>query len=335
MKEIYSTNYKQATTKKSMIKKMVFFFISLLFALSSYYDVRGQEVHKKTIKTIIIDPGHGGNYPGAKGTFSYEKNVSLEVSLKFGKAIEKEFPEIKTIYTRTTDANAGNKGSLLEDLRYRADLANSSGGDFFISIHCNSTGRGAGGWYEKRVVGKIPKYRNVKQGKKTIKKKYYQYVYETNWVENKVRGTETYIWASSKTDDKVNSMAKNNDYYGEIDTISSLTVPDPTDPVEKARMLIYAQNYFKKSLTLADLVEKEFAASGRNSRGVKQRNDKGIWVLQATGMPSVLIEIGFISNKEEEEYMNSEKGQDEIVSNIMNALRAYKNKLEAKIINAE
>ena len=318
-----------------MVKKIVYFLISLQFILFFNDDAQCQETHKKVIKTIIIDPGHGGSYPGAKGSFSYEKNVSLDVSLKFGKAIEKEFPDIKTIYTRATDANAGNKESLNEDLRYRADLANSSGGDLFISIHCNSTGRGAGGWYEKRVISKILKYRNVKQGKKTVKKKYYQYVYETNWVENKVNGTETYIWASSKTDDKVNSMAKNNDYYGEIDTSSNLSIPDPKDPVEKARMLIYAQNYFKKSLTLADLVEREFAATGRNSRGVKQRNDKGIWVLQATGMPSVLIEIGFISNKEEEEYLNSEKGQDEIVSNIMNALRAYKNRLEAKTINAE
>jgi len=77
-------------------------------------------------------------------------------------------------------------------------------------------------------------------------------------------------------------------------------------------------------------VEKQFVDSGRVSRGVKQRNDKGIWVLQATGMPSILIELGFITNKEEEEYLNSEKGQATIVENIMNALRAYINGTEAK-----
>ena len=96
-------------------------------------------------------------------------------------------------------------------------------------------------------------------------------------------------------------------------------------------MLIYAQQYFRKSLNLADLVERGFQAQGRTYRGgVKQRNDKGIWVLQATGMPSVLVEIGFISNKDEEQYINSEKGQDEIVANIFNAIKAYKEKLEAK-----
>ena len=318
-----------------MIKKIFFFLLIIQLSFPFISTVCCQAVQKKTSRTIIIDPGHGGNFPGAKGTFSYEKNISLEVSLKLGKALEKEFPDFNLVFTRTTDANSGNKESLLEDLRYRADLANSSGGDLFISIHCNSAGRGAGGWYEKRMVGKTLKYRNVKQGKKTVRKKYYEYHYETNWVENKVNGTETYIWASSKTDDKVSSMAKNNEYYGEIDSLSALSVPDPKDPVEKARMLIYAQHYFKKSLVLADLVEKEFAAIGRNSRGVKQRNDKGIWVLQATGMPSILIEIGFISNKNEEEYMNSEKGQDEIVFNIMTALKTYFQKLDAKTLHTE
>ena len=313
-----------------MEKKTSLVTILFLFTATFAINVSSQETSKKVLKTIVIDPGHGGNFPGAKGTFSYEKNVSLAVSLKLGKAIEKELPDIKLVYTRTTDENAGNKESLAEDLRYRADLANSSGGDLFISIHCNSAGKNPSGWYERRVVSKIPKYRNVKNGKKTIKKKYYEYVYETNWVENKVKGTETYIWASSKTDAKVNSMAKNNDYYGEIDTISNITIPDPSDPVEMARMLIYAQNYFRKSLSLADFVEKEFVAAGRNSRGVKQRNDKGIWVLQATGMPSILIEIGFISNKEEEIYLNSENGQNEIVANIMTALKNYKLSLEAK-----
>jgi N-acetylmuramoyl-L-alanine amidase len=111
-----------------------------------------------------------------------------------------------------------------------------------------------------------------------------------------------------------------------------LTLPDPSDPAEKARMLIYAQHYFRKSYDLADLVEKEFISTGRVSRGVKQRNDTGIWVLQATGMPSILVEIGFISNKEEEEYINSEKGQEEIVEDLVSAFRSYKEKLEAKSI---
>ena len=134
----------------------------------------------------------------------------------------------------------------------------------------------------------------------------------------------------NKNDDKVRSVNKATDYTGEIDSTTTLSLPDPSDPSEKARMLIYAQNYFRKSLNLADLVQQQFTAAGRVDRGVKQRNDKGIWVLQATGMPSILIEIGFISNQEEEEYMNSENGQAEIVANIFTAIKNYKEKLELR-----
>ena len=101
-------------------------------------------------------------------------------------------------------------------------------------------------------------------------------------------------------------------------------------------MLIYAQNYFRKSLTFADLIEKGFQIQGRTYRGgVKQRNDKGIWVLQATGMPSVLVEIGFITSKEEETYINSDKGQDEIVSNIVSAVKDYKQRLESRQLTTD
>jgi len=91
----------------------------------------------------------------------------------------------------------------------------------------------------------------------------------------------------------------------------------------KAFQLLYAKKYFESSLHFANLIEAEFVKEGRFSRGVKQRNDKGIWVLQATGMPSVLVETGFISDKDEEVYLDSERGQDEIVQNITAALANY------------
>jgi N-acetylmuramoyl-L-alanine amidase len=97
-------------------------------------------------------------------------------------------------------------------------------------------------------------------------------------------------------------------------------------------MLIYAQNFFKTSLHLADLVENEFVARGRYSRGVKQRNHTGIWVLQATGMPSILVELGFLSDTEEEKYLNSEKGQEETVDALVKAFRAYKQRIESRAI---
>jgi N-acetylmuramoyl-L-alanine amidase len=314
-----------------MIRKILPVLFIVFFAFSQ----QAFSQTKKLLSTIIIDPGHGGLDPGAKGTHSTEADVSLAVSLKLGDAIKENFPDTKIIFTRTTDVLPGNKPNKNEALRYRANLANSSGGDLFIAIHCNSAGRHAGGWYEKRVVGHETKYRMVKKGRKMVKKKYSEPIYETYWVENLVKGTETYIWALSKNDEKISSMTQNTNFYGEIDSTITMKLPDPKDPEDAARMLIYTQNFFRKSLSMADLVEKQFIEQGRTSRGVKQRNDKGIWVLQATGMPSILIEIGFISNKEEEDYLNSEEGQDEIVANIVTALKAYKQKLETKQQNGQ
>ena len=279
------------------------------------------------MRTIIIDPGHGGIDGGAKGAFSTEAEVSLAVSLKLGKAIEEEFPDTKIIYTRTTDILPGNKSNKTDALRYRADLANSSGGDLFIAIHCNA----APPIRHSQVIGY--KTVTIKRKKKKIRKKVPQYRYWTT--PNPASGTETYIWALNKSDAKVNSVSK-NDEYGEVDSTSNITLPDPSDPVERSRMLVYAQNYFRKSMTFADLVEKGFQSQGRVYRGgVKQRNDKGIWVLQATGMPSVLVEIGFITSKDEENYINSDKGQDEIVANIVNALKDYKQKLQSRQITTD
>lgn len=310
---------------------VLFTIISFAVVLFSFTDKNNDAPPKATIKTLIIDPGHGGFDGGAKGAFSTEADVSLAVSLKFGKAIEKEFPDIKIIYTRTTDIMPGNKRTKEEGLRYRADLANSSGGDLFIAIHCNS----APGIRHRTLTGYKMGTVYVKKGKKKVpvKKKIAQYRYWTT--PNPANGTETYIWAVSKNDAKVNSVNK-TEFYGEIDSTGDdgsamLELPDPSDPVEKARMLIYAQQYFRKSKNLADLVESEFIGTGRVSRGVKQRNDKGIWVLQATGMPSILVEIGFISDKNEEEYINSDKGQDEIVEDLVSAFRAYKQKTESKV----
>ena len=307
-------------------------FATALWCASSYF-INGfaQATRKKPIQTLVIDPGHGGIDPGARGMITSEANISLQVSLKLGDTIAKAFPDIKIIYTRTTDVLPGNTSNVNSALKYRADLANQSGGDLFIAVHCNSAGKRPGGWYEKKVVSKTPYTTTYKKGKKTYKKTSYKYEYENVWVANKPKGTETYLWAVSKNDSKVNSVVKNkDDYYGEIDSTTTLALPDPTDPNEKIRMLIYAQNYFRKSLTLADYIQEEFKDAGRVDRGVKQRNDKGIWVLQATAMPSLLVEIGFISNKEEEEYLISEEGQREVVNNIFTAFKKYKEKQESK-----
>jgi len=85
------------------------------------------------LKTIVIDPGHGGLEPGASGRFgTLEKNVALEIGLKLRAVIERNFPS-RVVLTRDKDLNVS--------LENRAALANNNKADFFISIHANSSFR--------------------------------------------------------------------------------------------------------------------------------------------------------------------------------------------------
>jgi len=306
-----------------MLKKTLFalpiFFLALIACPSSLSA-------QKAVRTIIIDPGHGGADPGAAGLISTEAQLSLAMGLKLGKIIEKELPNVKVLFTRTTDIIPGNSRNKNEGLRWRANFANQSKADLFISIHCNSAGRSPGGWYEKRVVGYDEKETWVGKGKKKKKKIVQVPIYESFYVENPAKGTETFIWTAKENSHKeqlVGDHVEHEGYEGDS-TISDVQ----NDPVINALKLVYTKKYFLNSLRLAEMVQEEFAKAGRVNRGVKQRNDVGIWVLHATGMPSVLVEAGFISNKTEEEYMNSEEGQNEIVQNILQAVKRYKQAIE-------
>jgi N-acetylmuramoyl-L-alanine amidase len=313
-----------------MTKRVILLLFPICISIFLFSFIgKNEKTPKVQIKTLIIDPGHGGIDPGARGNFSNEADVSLAVSLKFGKALQEQFPDLKIIYTRTTDVMAGNKRTKDEGLKYRANLANESAGDLFIAIHCNA----APDIRHREYIGSrsVTSYTGKGKKRRKVTRKVPQYRYWTS--PNPAHGTETYIWAVGKNDAKVSAVNKTTEEYGEIDSTLTIELPDPSDPAEKARMLIYAQNFFKKSLNLADLVEKEFTASGRFSRGVKQRNHAGIWVLQATGMPSILVELGFITDEEEEKYINSDQGQDEIVGDLVNAFNVYKQRVESRSIN--
>ena len=82
------------------------------------------------IRTVVIDPGHGGYDSGCSGEHSKEKEIALELSLAFGKLIELRHPDIEVIFTRETDKFVA--------LHERARIANKAQADLFISIHCNA-----------------------------------------------------------------------------------------------------------------------------------------------------------------------------------------------------
>jgi N-acetylmuramoyl-L-alanine amidase len=270
---------------------------------------------KPVLSTIIVDAGHGGVDPGALGQVNTEANVSLSIALKLGKALEAEFPNTKIIYTRTTDELPGGLKDKNEANRYRAQMANDARGDLFISIHANAAGKKAGGWYARRKVG-TKKVKNRKGKLVSVP------VYENYWVKNWQHGTETFIWAADRNVFKTEAINQTEEEGGETSD-DSTDILDLNSPEAMVRAQLYEKRFFAKSLQLATLVEEEFVKSGRESRGVKQRNEKGIWVLQATGMPSILVETGFVTHTEEEQYINSEKGQDEIVAAILTAVKRY------------
>jgi N-acetylmuramoyl-L-alanine amidase len=315
-----------AKIKDSMMKKMAaLLLVSGIIILTTSFK-KHAPVAKPVLRTIVIDPGHGGDFHGTRGLISKEEDVTLDIAVKLGEAIKAEFPDIKIVYTRTTASNVGGANTLKEDLHNRAQIANNARGDLFISIHCDATAKPAGGYYEKRVIGHKKKLEYVGRGKSKKKKMVTVPIYESYWVKNMVIGATTYIWKAEKTNDKTSAINQKDSNGGEDFTDSTVDW-DTESPEARIRAELYEQRYFKKSALLASYIEDEFEQAGRKTWGVKQR-DKGIQVLQATGMPSVLVETGYLSNKEEEEYLNSDNGQNEVVKNIIDALKKYKQQLE-------
>jgi N-acetylmuramoyl-L-alanine amidase len=277
------------------------------------------ELKPPPFHTIILDPGHGGIDPGTiNGLFSREKDVTLKIALKLGKSIQKEFPGVKVVYTRTTDVLPGNAATRNEGLYNRAKIANEARGDLFISIHCDATVKPAGGYYEKEIIG----YKRKKKAGKWVTSP----VYKSYWIENTTTGATTYIWRADKSGEKVNAIDQRGGDTEDIDDSAGIWDTRSAEAIIKAEL--YEKKYFFKSDLFASFVEEEFQKAGRKTWGVRQRGE-GIHVLEATGMPSVLIETGYLSNREEEKYLNSNKGQNQVVQNIINALRRYKKQLEA------
>ncbi len=300
--------------KKSIL---VAFFVALTPALFSF--IPKKENRQKVLKTIIVDAGHGimpnGGYNGAKGSYSYEDVIALAIAKELIRQLNEALPEVKIVETRPTE--------YITALHRRAEIANENHGDLFISIHCNAMPP----IKHSEFIG----YKNVtsyvKKGKKKRKvtRKVPQYRYWTT--PNLRKGTETYIWGAHKNEDKEVAVRENAPMLQEEDYKENYGDIDPNSPEFIALALLKTKQFFKRSATLAGFVEDEFAKAGRTSIGQQQRQI-GIWVLQATAMPSVLVETGFITNHEEEDYLNSTSGQEEIAKCVTEAVKNYTNWLE-------
>ncbi len=300
-----------------MLKKItgIITGVSIIILASSFTVAPAYIQKKQLLKTIVIDAGHGGTDFGAGGAYSYEKNITLAISLKLQKALEDAMPDVKIVMTRNTD--------VYQHPTLKANIANQAKGDLFVCIHVNS----APPTKHSEITGYKTTTYYTGKGKKRKKhtKQVPQYRYWTT--PNPAKGTETFIWGVDKNDDKQVALRENASLYLDSNLAKQVGEFDPNLPDNKIYYSLKMQQYFTRSVNLARTVEDEFANIGRTDRDVRQRQ-VGIWVLQATAMPSVLIETGFISNPEEEDYLNSQNGQDELTGAIVKAIQRYRTALE-------
>ncbi|MGH2622789.1 MAG: N-acetylmuramoyl-L-alanine amidase family protein [Sphingobacterium sp.] len=246
----------------------------------------------KTLTTIVIDPGHGGKIPGARGRIAAEKDIVLQVSQKLQIAIEKELPGVKAILTRSTDVDV--------PFHERTNIANKNHADLFISIHCNSAD------VDIRVKGKNGRYvSSVKRNPG-------------------VSGTETFVCGYNRLQrgESDVAMRENADILLEENYQEKYNGFDPKDPSTYIIFSLMKRTFREKSIRFATYIQNQYSKNNRTNRGVQELS---LAVLASAGMPAVLTEIGFISNPDEEKFMLSSDGQQEIVQNLIDAIKHYKN----------
>lgn len=252
------------------VVKRTFLYINLVIAL--FFVLPVSQAKEKTF-TVVIDAGHGGKDPGARGSSINEKAINLAVALRLGSLISEKHDDVKVIYTRKTD--------VFIELDERANIANRNKADLFISIHTNAVKRGSS-----------------------------------------VSGTETYTLGLARTDENLEvAMRENSAILLEDNYLQKYEGFDPTSS-ESYIIFEFMQNkHMEQSISLASEVQKCFASAKRNNRGVRQA---GFLVLRKTSMPSILVELGYISNPAEERFMRTKEGQNKLATAIYNAFIKYK-----------
>ncbi len=229
--------------------------------------------------TVVIDPGHGGEDPGAVYKGISEKDVVLGIGLKLGNYIRMEAPDAKVVFTRNKD--------VFIPLHQRAEIANSCKADLFISIHAN--------------------FCNAPS----------------------ISGTETFVLGLHRSEENLEVAKKENSVILlEKDHTTRYEGFDPNSSESYIMFEMAQDEYMEQSIFVADLIQNQFRHSAmRRDRGVKQA---GFLVLRETGMPSILIETGFISNPREAIFLNSEEGQSKLAFAIFRAFKEYKSSFESK-----
>lgn len=242
-----------------------FFSVAMLFLVCISYA-------QNTKFKVVLDAGHGGKDYGATYHGNVEKNIALKTVLKVGDILEKD-PNITVVYTRNKD--------VFVELDDRANIANKSKANIFVSMHCNANKNTGASGNETYVMGITRNASNLEVAKKE------------------------------------NSVVTLEDNY-EIKYEGF----DPNSPESVIGISILQEEYRELSVELAAKVQQAFTKKTTfKNRGVKEA---GFLVLRKITMPRVLIEMGFVSNKEEGAFLNSESGQNKLAEAIANSILEYK-----------
>ncbi len=232
---------------------------------------RSSRQRPEGIRTIALDPGHGGSETGAIGPGGTdEANLALSLAKALRLQLERRLP-VKVLLTREIDVDV--------PLETRAAIANENQADLFISIHFNSA------------------------------------------FSSRPRGAETYFLSREASDQQAAEFAAAENAYGSSDA----------DPELELKMILWdlAQSYhLAKSQRFATLVQEELnQALGLRDRGVKQAP---FTVLMGAQMPAVLVELGFLSNPEEEERLQDPVYRADLVDALVQAISRFKRQVEER-----
>ena len=209
-------------------------------------------------------------------------NGEMEKNINLGVALQLE-SLIKKKMKDTKVVMTRDKDVYLT-LQQRADVANKAKADLFVSIHTNSV--------------------DAKNKNRTT-----------------VAGSSVYALGLHKDDNNMQVAQRENSVIElENDFERKYSGFDPSKDESYIIFEMAQKKNLSKSIKLAENIQKELVASGRNDRGVHQA---GFWVLWATSMPSVLVELDFICNPDMAKYLGSEKGQKELAEAIFNAINTY------------
>jgi N-acetylmuramoyl-L-alanine amidase len=252
-----------------------------------------QQKKELGLKTVVIDPGHGGKDPGAPGKTASksEKHIVLNISKLFGQKIKAAYPDVKVVYTRNTD--------VFLELKERVNVAKRNNADLFISLHCNSNNSSQPYGASVHILG--PKSKNSKNQK-------------------------DYFAASMSVAQRENSVMLLEDNYQ-----TAYQDFDPNSPEAIiSHSLMWNANYSNSLLFAAEVdnVMKKAPFRVSNYTGIHQDI---FYLLWATNMPAALLELGFISNANDYAYLSSADGQEKIAQRLFEAFKAYKTQYDASM----